>query len=135
MKTLFLDTGYLIALEALDDQNHVVALQYWSKLLKSPPSIITTTYVFDEVVTFFNNRIQHNKAVEVGINLIESKFVQIIHVDETLFFESWKYFQNRSDKTYSLTDCISFVVMKQRKIKSALSFDKHFPQAGFEKLP
>ena len=52
-----------------------------------------------------------------------------------VFFEGWQLFQQYNDKSYSLTDCVSFVVMKQLGIRAALSFDKHFVQAGFEKLP
>ena len=37
----------------------------------------------------------------------------------------------RSDKAYSLTDCISMVVMKQMDISTALTHDKHFTQEGF----
>ncbi len=40
-------------------------------------------------------------------------------------------FQKHQDKRYSLTDCISFVVMKQKGLKTAMTFDKHFAQAGF----
>jgi predicted nucleic acid-binding protein len=39
------------------------------------------------------------------------------------------------DKRYSLTDCISFVVMQQRGIQTALAFDQHFTQAGFQREP
>jgi predicted nucleic acid-binding protein len=135
MKTLFLDAGYVIALEASDDQNHKAASQHWRKLLKSSPQLMTTSYVFDELVTFFNSRGRHEKAVEVGINLIQTNSIELIHVDEAMFYEGWEYFQKHGDKKYSLTDCVSFVVMKQRGIKSALTFDRHFAQAGFEKLP
>ena len=135
MKTLFLDAGYLITLEAADDQNHQAAFSHWQKLLQTPPQIITTTYIFDEIVTFFNNRNRHAKAVEIGNNLLQSGFIEMIQVDEDLLESGWNYFQKHDDKRYSLTDCISFVVMKQRNLDSALSFDRHFTQAGFIKLP
>ena len=66
---------------------------------------------------------------------MQSPSIEFIHVDEALFYEGWQYLQKHADKAYSLTDCISFVVMKQRRIKTALTFDRHFVQAGFEKLP
>lgn len=134
MKTLFLDAGYVIALEASDDQNHNAATAYWRRMLKTS-SQTKTTYVFDEIVTFFNSRGRHKKALEVGSNLIQAHSIELVHVDEALFYEGWDYFQKHEDKDYSLTDCISFIVMKQHEIKSALTFDKHFSQAGFEKLP
>ncbi len=135
MKPLFIDAGYLIALEASDDQHHGAALRHWHVLLKALPPLITTSYVFDEVVTFFNSRNRHAKAVEVGHNLLHSSSVELVHVDEALFYEAWQYFQKRKDKTYSLTDCISFIVMKQRGVRTALTFDRHFEQAGFDRLP
>jgi predicted nucleic acid-binding protein len=135
MKPLFLDAGYLIALEASDDQNHASADEHWRSLLDSLPPLITTSYVFDEVVTFFNSRRRHAKAVELGNNLLQSAEIELIHVDKALFEEGWEYLQKHRDKTYSLTDCISFVVMKQRAIRTALTFDGHFKQAGFAKLP
>jgi uncharacterized protein len=135
MKTLFLDAGYVIALEASDDQNHKAALAHWQKLRKARSQFVTTTYVFDEIVTFFNNRGRHAKAVEVGSNPIQAESIEMIHVDEALFYEGWEYFQKHKDKAYSLTDCLSFIVMMQRGIKSALTFDRHFAQAGFSKLP
>ncbi|OQY56243.1 MAG: hypothetical protein B6245_18625, partial [Desulfobacteraceae bacterium 4572_88] len=56
-------------------------------------------------------------------------------VDEPIFYEGWKYFKHHADKFYSLTDCISFIVMSKFGIWKALTFDKHFERAGFEKLP
>ena len=79
MKNPFLDAGYIIALEASDDQNHKAASRYWRKLLKSPPPLVTTAYVFDEVVTFFNSRGRHENAVEVGSNLIQTDSIELIH--------------------------------------------------------
>lgn len=97
--------------------------------------MVTTTYVIDEIVTFFNSRSRHAKAVEIGNRLMNSRSVQVIHIDKELFDKGWKYFQQHADKAYSMTDCISFIVMKEQGSESALSFDKHFTQAGFKVLP
>jgi predicted nucleic acid-binding protein len=136
MKKLFVDTSYLIALEASDERNHRLAQDHWQQLLATPlPRLVTTTYVLDETATFFNSRGKHAKAVEVGELLLESRHVDLVHVDEELFMDGWRYFKARPDKGYSLTDCISFVTMERDGILKALSFDAHFAQAGFLKLP
>lgn len=135
MDTLFLDTGYLIALEAIDDQHHQAASLHWQEIAQTLPPIITTTYIFDEVVTFFSSRKRHQKAVEIGLNLLKSEFIELIQVSERLFLDSFDYFQKHQDKTFSLTDCISFSLMNERGISTALTFDKHFSQAGFQILP
>ena len=135
MDSIFLDTGYIIALEASDDQNHKASLQHWSFFSKNLPILFTTSYIFDETVTFFNNRGHHQKSVEIGTNLLKSPSIRFIDVDQALFQEGWIYFKKHSDKTYSLTDCISFVLMKRLAIKTALTFDNHFMQAGFKILP
>ena len=135
MRSVFIDTGFIIALESVTDQNHEKALQLWNELLKDLPEMVTTTYVIDEIVTFFNSRSRHAKAVEIGNRLINSRSVQIIHVDQGLFDRGWECFKQHDDKTFSMTDCISFIVMKEQGSESALSFDKHFTQAGFKVLP
>jgi hypothetical protein len=43
-------------------------------------------------------------------------------------------FAGRSDKNWSLTDCISFVVMQDEGLTEALTGDSHFEQAGFKAL-
>jgi hypothetical protein len=51
-----------------------------------------------------------------------------------LFRQGRALFAARPDKEWSLVDCISFVVMKQRRLKEALTTDRHFVQAGFRAL-
>lgn len=135
MKAVFLDTGYLIALEAGDDQNHQSADRHWRSFSRRLSPVVTTSLVFVEVVTFFNTRGHHKKAVEIGDMLLQSPTVTVVHVDEPLLLAAWDYFQQRADKTFSLADCASFVVMRGRGIQQALTFDRHFIQAGFEKIP
>ena len=136
MTSLFLDTSYLIAVESADDQYYKTASKHWRDLLKSSPRpLVSSSYVLVEVVTLLNNRRLHSKAVELGNSLLSSRLFNIVHVNEELFYQAWNYFQKYKDKTYSLTDCVSFVLMKKLGITEALTFDKHFVQAGFMKLP
>lgn len=132
---LFLDSGYVIALEVENDQHHSHASAHWSTLFQAPRLFVTTSYVMDEIATFLNSRRQHGKATRVGDNLLNASNIQMIHVDEVLFREGWSYFKQHADKTFSLTDCISFVLMSRFHISEALTFDRHFEQAGFTKLP
>ncbi len=135
MNSVFVDTSYLLALEITNDQHHQTAIRHWQGVVTALPRLVMTSYVFDEVVTIFNSRRQHAKAIQVGNNLLQSPSVQFIHVDTTLFYEGWVYFQRHQDKDYSLTDCISFVVMQKLGLRTAFAFDQHFVQAGFTKEP
>ena len=135
MNKVFLDTSYILALELANDRNHIKTKKHWQQLGKNLPQIVTTTYIFDEIVTYFNSRNHHAKEVLVGNSLLQSAFMEIIYVDRQLFDAGWQYFQKYQDKQYSLTDCISFIVMNRENITLAFSLDKHFSQAGFTKQP
>lgn len=56
MNAIFVDTGYLLALEIGNDQHHQSAVRHWQQVATALPPLVTTSYVFDEVVTFFNSR-------------------------------------------------------------------------------
>jgi hypothetical protein len=58
----------------------------------------------------------------------------IVNVSTILFNEALDLYASRTDKEWSLTDCISFVVMKQQRLTHALAIDKDFAQAGFHPL-
>ena len=131
----FLDTSYLIALEVKNEQDHQQVLQHWLSLASLQPFLITSTYIFDEVVTFFNSRHLHHKAVEIGNRLLQSPDIELIDIEPKLFNQGREYFQKHQDKTYSLTDCLSFMLMQNRNLSTALTLDNHFFQAGFQKLP
>jgi len=60
--------------------------------------------------------------------------VEIVPLAEELCARSGELFRRHSDKEWGLTDCVSFVVMRDKGISEALSTDHHFEQAGFRPL-
>jgi len=58
----------------------------------------------------------------------------IIPSDTRMFALGLALYAERRDKDWSLTDCISFVVMRQQGLTEALTGDRHFQQAGFKAL-
>ncbi len=135
-RDVFVDTGYLLALERRTDENHPRALAHWRSLRdRGLPTLVTTTYVFDEVVTYLNSRGLHASAVKTGKRLLGSPSVELVHVGDGLFRGAFDLLEGRADKRYSLTDCVSFVLMRERGISAALAFDRHFEQEGFVREP
>lgn len=126
-----LDAGYLIALAIENDQHHPDALENWERVLQANSRVVTTTFVLSEAVTFINRRGTHEAAVRISTSVRESQAIELLQVDSELFEQGWRQFVGYQDKLFSLTDCISFVVMQERGIREALSFDHHFQQAGF----
>ena len=60
--------------------------------------------------------------------------VEIVALDRTLFEAAYRLFKERADKDWSITDCISFVVIQERGISEALTADQHFVQAEIKAL-
>ncbi len=63
-----------------------------------------------------------------------SPHVEIVHVDAALDQAAWNLLEQRPDKEWSLVDCSSFVLMRQRGIVQAWTHDHHFEQAGFTRM-
>jgi predicted nucleic acid-binding protein len=135
VEPLLLDSAFLIALVFEADQNYSKAQSTWSRVTAERRRFITTTFVFNETVTFLNARGEHQLAVALGNQLLASPTIELIDVSLALIEQGWEFFVRHDDKTYSLTDCISFQVMKQYSLSTALTFDRHFAQAGFTLIP
>ncbi len=135
MEPLFLDSAFVISLLFKADQYYARAQATWAQVTAARRNFVTTTFILDEAVTFLNSRGEHGLAVETGNLLFASPAIEMVDVDRPLLAAAWEYFIRHQDKTYSLTDCISFVLMKQRGITVAITFDAHFTQAGMQIVP
>ena len=129
---VFVDTGAWFAYINASDPDHQSVRQF---LDKYPGRLVTSTYVFDETVTLTQARLGHRKALAVGRTLLDPTIVETIHVTPSDEKAAWNLFEKRPDKSYSLTDCTSFVVMRKQKIGKAATLDDHFSQEGFGVVP
>jgi predicted nucleic acid-binding protein len=97
--------------------------------------LITTLAVALEI----GNALSGQKYRRVSANLLEAlnndKTIEVLPVGEELYRDGLQLYKDRSDKGWSLTDCISFLVMMDRGLTEALTTDGHFEQAGFRALP
>lgn len=131
---LFVDTSALIALADSGDTNHQSAATF-VRGLPNTASFATTDYVLDETITRLRFSIGHSRTVEFGEKLITSRLYSIISVNAEVRRLAWELFKSHRDKSFSYTDCTSFVVMKALRLETALAFDRHFLQAGFRLVP
>lgn len=137
MKTIFLDTAGWLALGNKSDKWHCRAVQIYQQVARERLHRLTTDAVIIEVCNALRKPPLRPLALVLADNIYKAErlgYLEIVHVNPDLFREGLTLFRERKDKDWSLTDCISFVIMKQRGITRAFTTDHHFEQAGFERL-
>lgn len=127
----FADSFYLLALFNPRDADHDLAVAA-SQTISG--AVVTTDWVLTEVADALSDPVNRVACGEFLDDLWRSPRVQIEAASRKLFNAGWALFRQRPDKDWSLTDCISFVVMQEHGIADALTGDRHFEQAGFRAL-
>ena len=131
MTAVFADTAFFLALINSRDQYHLAALRLQATL--TAPLVTTAWVVVEFANAIAGNRVRKDFAIFLARLRAEADAV-IIAPDARLFDQGCELYAARIDQTWSLTDCISFVVMKERSLSDALTADRHFEQAGFRAL-
>lgn len=134
MTTTFLDTSFAIALCVRTDQHHERALELQRELKVANMRMLTTEAVLFEIANSLRKATVRRVAAELIESLATDTSVEVVRVTESLFWQAIDMFRQALDKEWSLTDCVSFVVMRDRGLDSALTADRHFKQAGFRAL-
>jgi len=131
MKAVFADTSYFLALLIPNDADHAKAVEFATR---SRAPLITTDWVVVEIGNFLTQPPVRGLFLRWLDAMRRNAQVTIIEASPTLLAEGVDLFANRADKYWSLTDCISFVVMSQYGLSEAATADHHFEQAGFVAL-
>ncbi len=133
MPPYFIDTFYLIALANHGDEWHQHVAEF-SKSLSDECHLYTVDEVLTEFLNYACGRGQESRktAAYVVKELLNESQVTVIAQSRTSFLEALKFYEARSDKEYSLTDCVSMKVMQRERLTSVLTHDHHFEQEGFQ---
>jgi predicted nucleic acid-binding protein len=128
---MLLDTSGLLCLLNEADPKHIEAIAQY----QSATTRVTHSLVIAELVTLATSRrLNRPKVLAYISDILSNPAIKHVWVDEMIFKGGIQLLAARQDKTYSLCDAVSFLVMRDRGIFDALTLDHHFEQEGFRRL-
>ena len=130
----FLDTSGWISLLNNRESEHVEANRLWREIGVEKRLVYVTDWVVAETgngLAGGRHRDLFSRSLRVFLTAPE---IRLVYVDDNLLIKALDLYQSREDKGWGLVDCASFVVMTEQGIRSALTSDHHFEQAGFQRL-
>ena len=135
MNEVFADTSGWASFFREQERHHAKAVALMTQWQEENRHVVTTNYVLGELIALCERlRVPRSRSVSYIHSIRAETWIEIVHIDEQLDVRAWELLENRLDKTWSLVDCASFVVMEQRGLTDALTTDHHFEQAGFVRL-
>ncbi len=132
MRRIFVDTSAWFAYANRKDPDHKAIR---GVLRGFEGRLVTSNFVFDEVITLCAYRLGHGVAAKVGETLLDPEAIDMIRIKPGDEEGAWRLFLERADKKYSFTDCTSFELMRRLGIGHAVSLDDDFSQEGFDVEP
>jgi predicted nucleic acid-binding protein len=131
MSGVFADTSFFVAYLNPRDESHELAHGYMTTYEEI---ILTTSWVLVELGNYLAKGRNRRLLIPLIRRFNADRRSRLIPPDTELFEKGLALYGKRPDKEWSLTDCISFVVMKREGLIDALTGDHHFEQAGFKAL-
>jgi predicted nucleic acid-binding protein len=135
VKAAFVDTAGWMMLADGADPEHEAARRWRDLWLEDGGAFVTTDYVVDETLTLLRMRLDIGAAEKWWNAMGESRRVRWEPVDAERAERARAWFFRWKDHDFSFTDCTSFVVMRELRLRQALTSGGHFQIAGFETLP
>jgi len=131
---MFIDTGAFIARYDRSDSLHRIAAAAFATIQTDRVRCLTSSFVVSETLTFIERAAGGVFAARVG-NLLHSSTLAIVDPEKADQKAALSLLEKYADQHVSYCDCVSFVVMRRLRVKTAFSFDKHFERAGFQLWP
>jgi predicted nucleic acid-binding protein len=130
--TYFADTSYWMALSRKRDQYNRHAVVWNRFVIQTKSIIVTTEAVLWEWLNAFSDASTRAVAAEGYRRAHADARIQVVPFQPELIDSAVQLYRTRPDKSWSLTDCLSFVVMERRQLTEALTTDRHFEQMGMK---
>jgi uncharacterized protein len=131
---IFVDTSALIGLLSNRDFLHDRSISIMTVLIEKNATLIASEAVLFELANEFSRTAFRQLAANFVQQIVSNSGFEVVWSTKKIFDLALGLYNSRSDKGWSLTDCVSFVIMKDLNIHVAFTSDKHFEQAGFERL-
>ncbi len=131
---VLMDSAGFLALWDARDEHHSSAVRLQAELARRRRRFMTTDYVVDETATLLLIRHSHSAAVDFLDTVSRSEALRLEWIGPDRFEAASELFRRHSDKEWSFTDCVSFAVMRELRIRDGFTTDHHFEQAGFTAL-
>jgi len=128
---MLIDTSGLLCLHYPTEPLHSLACTAY----KRGTVKLTHSYIIAEYVALANaRRFPRSSILTFVIDLLDNPDIEMVWINESLYRKAIDLLMIRQDKSYSLCDSISFILMRERSINEALTTDRHFEQEGFIRL-
>lgn len=134
MNLVFVDSAAWIAAADDSDADYESSLKERIAVLEAGATLVTTDFVMDETLTLLRKRVGLPACARWWGEINGSPRLRWENVGQERFGRACEMFFRQRDKDYSITDCTSFIVMRELKIHDVLTSDHHFAQAGFRML-
>ena len=131
MTSVFLDTFFLLALVNSEDDSHQQSLSLHGAYRTG---LVTTEYVLIETLDALVSGDARQAGLDIVAAIREDRSIKVVAASTELLETGIRLFASRPDKNWGITDCMSFVVMRELGITEVLTADHHFEQAGFRAL-
>ena len=131
---LFLDTAYIFARINPRDQWHERAVFWQQRIERENRFLVVTEFILAEIADGLSAVKFRREAAQIIRTLQNSVLVEVVPATSELYLQGLELYEQRQDKDWGLTDCVSFVVMTDKGLTDALTGDDHFRQAGFNAL-
>lgn len=131
MNVVFADAFYFVARLNRRDHHHAQVIEFSRK---TRARLLTSDWILMEVADALAGSACRARMRDFILYLRQSPACEVVPASREILDQALQLYHQHADKSWTLTDCTSFVIMRERRLSEALTRDHHFEQAGFVAL-